>query len=59
MYTIKNKKIGIFSDIHIGINQDSSNTHNNLLDFAKWASETFLNRGISDIIIPGDIFPFE
>jgi DNA repair exonuclease SbcCD nuclease subunit len=56
MHTIKNKKIGIFSDIHIGLNQDNSNTHDNLLDFAKWASESFLNRGISDIIIPGDIF---
>lgn len=56
MHTIKNKKIGIFSDIHIGLNQDNTNIHDNLLDFAKWASETFLNRGISDIIIPGDIF---
>ena len=56
MYTIKNKKIGIFSDIHIGLGQDDKTNHENLLEFAKWSSETFLNRGISDIIIPGDIF---
>lgn len=55
-FTLKNKKIGIFSDIHIGLGQDSSLNHKIVLDFAKWASETFLNKGISDIIIPGDIF---
>lgn len=56
MYNIKNNKIGIFSDIHLGLGQDSSIYHKISLDFAKWASETFLNKGISDIIIPGDIF---
>lgn len=56
MYNIKNNKIGIFSDIHIGLGQDNSLNHNIILEFAKWASETFLNKGISDIIIPGDIF---
>lgn len=56
MYNIKNKKIGIFSDIHIGLGTDNKLNHDNILNFAKWSSELFLNRGISDIIIPGDIF---
>jgi DNA repair exonuclease SbcCD nuclease subunit len=56
MYSIKNNKIGIFSDIHLGLGQDNSIYHKISLDFAKWASESFLNKGISDIIIPGDLF---
>jgi DNA repair exonuclease SbcCD nuclease subunit len=56
MSNIKNSKIGIFSDIHIGLGQDSSLHHKTVLEFAKWASEVFLNKGITDIIIPGDIF---
>lgn len=56
MYSIKNNKIGIFSDIHIGLGHDNEQSHNNILNFAKWASECFLNKGITDIIIPGDIF---
>lgn len=50
------KNIGIFSDIHIGICQDSSIWHEIILDFGKWASETFEARGINEIVIPGDIF---
>jgi DNA repair exonuclease SbcCD nuclease subunit len=53
---IKGKKIGCFSDIHIGLGQDSKIWHDISLNFAKWASEKYLNSGINDIIIPGDIF---
>jgi DNA repair exonuclease SbcCD nuclease subunit len=56
MYSIKNKKIGIFSDIHIGLGQDNNINHKNILDFAKWASDFYSKKGITDIIIPGDIF---
>jgi DNA repair exonuclease SbcCD nuclease subunit len=56
MYTIKSKKIGVFTDIHIGLGQDSTIWHNNILQFANWVKELFLNKGINDIIIPGDIF---
>ena len=48
--------IGSFSDVHIGLGQDSPIWHNITLDFAKWAAEKFLHEGINDIIIPGDIF---
>jgi DNA repair exonuclease SbcCD nuclease subunit len=53
---IKNKNIGIFSDIHIGLGQNSSMWHEIVLDFAKWISDKYNSLGISDIIIPGDIF---
>lgn len=55
-FRIKGKKIGIFSDIHLGIGQDSKQWHDIAIDFANWAADTFNERGISDIIIPGDIF---
>jgi DNA repair exonuclease SbcCD nuclease subunit len=50
------KNIGCFSDIHLGIGQDSKEWHNIALDFAKWASKLYKDRDIEDIIIPGDIF---
>jgi DNA repair exonuclease SbcCD nuclease subunit len=53
---IKSSKIGLFSDIHIGLGQDSSVWHENILDFAKWTRDTFLRKGINEILIPGDIF---
>ena len=56
MPKILNKKIGCFSDIHLGLGQDSKNWHNIALDFAKWASEKYKELGIEEIIIPGDIF---
>jgi len=53
---IKTNKIGCFSDIHIGIYQDNPIWHNISLNFAKWASEKYLESGINDIIILGDVF---
>ena len=50
------KKIGLFSDIHLGLGQGSDQWHNISLNFAKWASEVFKNKGIEQILIPGDIF---
>lgn len=48
--------IGLFSDIHLGLGQGSDQWHNISLNFAKWASEVFKNKGIEQILIPGDIF---
>jgi DNA repair exonuclease SbcCD nuclease subunit len=53
---LKGKNIGIFSDIHIGLGQDSSTWHDIVLDFAKWATKIYSEAGINDIIITGDIF---
>lgn len=56
MESFKSKKIGIFSDIHIGLGQDSSLWHEVTLEFGKWAAKKFENLGITEIVIPGDIF---
>lgn len=53
---IKSKKIGLFSDIHLGLAQDSKQWHDISLNFAKWASKQFHEKGIKQILIPGDIF---
>jgi len=50
------RKIGLFSDIHLGLEQDSEKWHNIVLNFAKWASEIYYKKGIKQILIPGDIF---
>lgn len=51
-----NKKIGCFSDIHLGIGQDSKEWHDIAINFAKWASDYYKQNNIEDIIIPGDVF---
>ena len=53
---LKNRYIGCFTDIHLGIGQDSKNWHKTALDFAKWASEYYKENKIDEIIIPGDTF---
>jgi DNA repair exonuclease SbcCD nuclease subunit len=53
---ITSKLIGCFSDIHLGLGQDSTVWHKTALDFAKWASETYHEKGIDEIIISGDTF---
>jgi DNA repair exonuclease SbcCD nuclease subunit len=53
---VSSKKIGCFSDIHIGLGQDSKQWHDIALNFAKWSSEKYKELGIDEILIPGDIF---
>jgi DNA repair exonuclease SbcCD nuclease subunit len=53
---LKSRYIGCFSDIHLGLGQDSKNWHKVALDFAKWSSEYYRKHLIDEIIIPGDIF---
>ena len=53
---IKGPKVGLFSDIHIGLGQDSSIWHKNVLDFADWAVDFYEKNNITEILIPGDIF---
>ena len=56
MIDLKNNQIGVFSDIHIGLGQDSSLWHNCVIDFAHWVKKLYESENIKDIIIPGDIF---
>jgi DNA repair exonuclease SbcCD nuclease subunit len=51
-----NSKIGCFSDIHLGLGQDSKEWHDIVINFAEWASNEYKKNNIEDIIIPGDIF---
>jgi DNA repair exonuclease SbcCD nuclease subunit len=53
---IINSEVGVFSDPHYGVHRNSEIWHKIALDHAKWAAEQFKQRGIKDIIIPGDIF---
>jgi len=53
---ISSRYIGCFSDIHLGLGQDSKQWHEIALNFAKWASEYYKENSIDEIIIPGDIF---
>jgi DNA repair exonuclease SbcCD nuclease subunit len=56
MNKVLQRKVGSFSDIHIGLNQDNPIWHNSVLEFAKKVSEFYKKNKIKDIIIPGDIF---
>lgn len=53
---IINSEVGIFSDPHYGVHRNSETWHKIAIGHAKWAAEEFRQRGIKDIIIPGDIF---
>ena len=53
---LKGTEVGIFSDPHYGVHRNSEIWHKIALDHAKWAAQQFKERGIQDIIIPGDIF---
>lgn len=52
---IQRSKVGICSDIHLGLHQASPMWHNIAIDFAHWFKDEMLSRGVKDIIIPGDV----
>jgi DNA repair exonuclease SbcCD nuclease subunit len=56
MSDIVSSRIGSFSDVHIGLYQDSPMWHDISLRFAEKVSSFYKEEGIRDIIIPGDIF---
>jgi DNA repair exonuclease SbcCD nuclease subunit len=49
-------RVGIFSDIHIGLGQNSQVWHESVLEMACWIRDVYKTNNISDIFIPGDIF---
>lgn len=55
-FLLKDRKVGMFTDLHLGLGQDSKQWHDVALNFAKWASKIYLDKGINDIIISGDVF---
>ena len=56
MSKVLQRKIGSFTDIHIGLGQDSAVWHDSVLKFAEKVSSFYKEKNIKDIIIPGDIF---
>ena len=56
IFKTTNSQIGIFSDPHYGVHRNSETWHKIAIEHAKWTAEQFKTRGISDIVIPGDIF---
>lgn len=56
MINVLDSKVGCFSDVHIGLYQDSPVWHDICLEFAKNVSSFYKKNKIKHIIIPGDIF---
>jgi DNA repair exonuclease SbcCD nuclease subunit len=56
MGLFRNSKIAIFSDLHIGVHQDSKFWHDISLDWAKWYIGDLKDKGIEDIVFCGDYF---
>jgi len=53
-----NRKVCCVSDIHVGVHQNSSMWHDITLEWAKWLRDELTEKGITDIIIPGDLFHY-
>jgi DNA repair exonuclease SbcCD nuclease subunit len=56
MNFFQNSKIAIFSDLHIGVHNNSKFWHDISLQWAKWYIEDLKNKGIKDIVFCGDYF---
>jgi len=52
---IKDERVAIVSDIHIGKHQNNSNWHKIALEFGEYFRETLKKDNIKDIIICGDV----
>jgi DNA repair exonuclease SbcCD nuclease subunit len=51
---IKQSRVAIISDLHLGVHSNSSHWLNIALDWAKWLRDELLNKDIKDIIFCGD-----
>lgn len=56
MSVFSSSKIGIFSDIHLGIHKDSKSWHEVSLKWAEWFISDMKAQGIRDIVFCGDFF---
>ena len=53
-----NNKVAIFSDLHLGVHQNSSFWIDVALNWVKWFKQDLHNKGIKDIIFCGDFFHY-
>lgn len=49
-------KYAVFSDLHLGVHQNSSSWHNIALEWVEWFVEDLKSKKIKDIIFTGDFF---
>lgn len=54
--TLKNSKVAIFSDLHLGIYGNSELWHSVALNWSEWIVNDLVKRGITDIFFLGDFF---
>ena len=55
---LNSHRVCCVSDIHVGVHQNSATWHNIAMDWAVWLKKELDNAGITDIIIPGDLFHY-
>ena len=53
-----NSKVAIFSDIHLGVHQNSSFWIDISIDWLNWFKDDLNNKGITDVIFCGDFFHY-
>jgi len=58
MLESSNKKIGFFSDLHIGIHQNSEKWHDVAFEWAEWFTNELKQREITKLIFGGDFFHY-
>ena len=58
MSTDINKKIGFFTDLHIGLHQNSEKWHNVTFEWAKWFTSEIKKHKITKLIFGGDFFHY-
>ena len=55
---LRDRKVCCVSDIHVGVHQNSAMWHDITINWARWLRDELLEKGIQDIIIPGDLFHY-
>ena len=55
---IKQPKVAIFSDLHLGVHQDSMSWHETALTWCDWFVNDITSKGITDIFFLGDFFHY-
>ena len=53
-----NKRIGFFSDLHIGCHQNSEKWHDVTLEWAKWFTNELKRENITNLFFGGDFFHY-
>ncbi len=52
----KNNKVLFFSDLHLGVHQNSQTWHKICLDLAEWIKSVMINNKLDTIFFAGDVF---